>query len=411
MKYGQAIVIALRALRINPMRSALTMLGIIIGVAAVIAMVAVGSGARMEVNERIQRLGASLLVVVPGAQLSGGVRLAAGSRHTLTEDDAAAIAREIVLVEHAAPKVHGRARVVHGSRNWSAPVSGVTPDFFDTLDWGISAGGTFSDEEEEAAAKVALIGTTVAKKLFRGREPLGRKIRIKNVPFVVIGVLESKGQSSGGADMDDNVYVPLSTARLRLYGGKNKVSRRSLDAVVVKVAGTEWMMEAARQIRSLLRQRHRLPAGVRDDFRVIDISSIQAVHKSTSRTMGYLLLAVASVSLLVGGISIMNIMLVSVSERTREIGLRLALGARRRDIRNQFLVEALTLSFMGGMAGILTGAAVAVAMAEFGDWPVVIGPGTILFAFGFSAAVGVFFGFYPARKASRLDPIEALRYE
>jgi len=411
MRYISAVAIALRALRLNLLRSALTMLGIIIGVGAVIAMVAVGSGAQMEVTERIRHLGANLLVVIPSSQSSGGIRLGAGTGHTLVDADATAIDQEIALVEFAIPKVHGRARAVYGNSNWMTSVSGVTQAFFPALNWKIISGWHFTDEEETFASKVALVGQTVAKNLFKDDMPLGRTIRIKNVPFVIIGVLSSKGLSSGGSDMDDNIYVPLSTARLRLFGGKHMASPRSLDSIIVKVVNTGAMEEAAAQVHELLRQRHRLGQNVPNDFAIVDISTVQAAHKSASRTMGYLLFAVASVSLVVGGISIMNIMLVSVTERTREIGLRLALGARRRDIRNQFLIEALTLSWLGGLVGIVVGVAVAAAMAKLGDWPVVIGLETLGFAFVFASAVGICFGFYPARRASRLDPIEALRFE
>jgi putative ABC transport system permease protein len=411
LNYRQSIFTAIRSLQTNPLRSILTMLGIIIGVAAVIAVVAVGSGARAQVAERIQNLGASLLVVVPGAQSSGGARLGAGTRHTLTEDDATSIEIEIAIVEHAAPKVHGLAQVIHGNRNWGTVVNGVTDEFFAALDWGFTGGGPFTPEEAVNAGKVAVIGTTVAENLFGNADPLGRRVRIRNVPFEVVGLLESKGHNLGGDDMDDNVYVPLSTARLRLFGGRHKVARRSLDAIIVDVSGPLEMASAAAEIRDLLRQRHQLRSDRPDDFAVLDISSVQEAHRQASRTMSILLLAVASVSLLVGGISIMNIMLVSITERTREIGLRLAVGAKRRDIRNQFLIEAVTLALIGGTIGVLVGLSAAVVMAVVGGWPVLIGPQTIFLAFLFAAAVGLLSGLYPARRASLLEPVEALRFE
>ena len=411
MNFQQSLFTAIRALQTNALRSILTMLGIIIGVAAVIAVISMGSGARAQVAERIQSLGASLLVVVPGTQASGGARLGAGTSHTLTEDDATSIEAEIGLVRQAAPKVHGLAQVIRGNRNWGTVVNGVTGRFFEALDWEFSAGGPFTPDEERNAAKVAILGSTVAENLFGNGNLLGRRIRIHNVPFVVVGLLESKGHNLGGDDMDDNVYVPLATARLRLFGGRHQVARRSLDAIVVNVISALEMESAASEIRALLRQRHQLQANRPDDFAVLDISSVQAAHRQTSRTMSILLLAVALVSLVVGGISIMNIMLVSITERTREIGLRLAVGARRRDIRYQFLIEALTLALLGGTIGVVVGLGSAVVLAVIGGWPVLIGPETILSAFAFAAAVGLTAGLYPATKASLLEPAEALRFE
>jgi putative ABC transport system permease protein len=411
MRFWESIRVALRSLRVNVLRSLLTMLGVIVGVAAVIAMIAVSSGAERQVEEQIRSLGVSLLAVVPGAQRTGAVRLGAGSRHTLREGDAAAIARDVSVVDGAAPKVHQRAQVVWGNRNWSTPVSGVTPGFFEVFDWPVTAGGGFTQEDMDAAAKVAVIGTTVAKKLFDGTSPLGEEVRIKNVPFTVIGVLDSKGISSGGADMDDNVYVPLSTARIRVHGGKHKVARDALDGIVVKVTDVEAIPEAKRQIRELLRQRHDLRAGDPDDSQVFDLTAVQATHRATQQTMTILLIAVASVSLVVGGISIMNIMLVAVTERTREIGLRLALGASPGDVRNQFLIESVILSMVGGLAGLAFGVGTAVLIAKLAGWPILINPHEALFAYAFAALVGVLFGLYPAHKASKLDPIEALRFE
>lgn len=411
MKIRESILIALRALRTNPLRSALTMLGIIIGVAAVIAVIAVGSGARAQVAERIHSLGASLLVVMPGTQSAGGAQLGAGTRHTLTEGDAIAIESEISTAAQAAPKVHALAQVVHGNRNWAAPVSGVTAPFFAALDWRFAAGGQFTPDEEQQGAKVAVLGATVAEKLFRNADPLGQRVRIRNVPFVVVGLLAPKGHNLGGEDMDNNVYVPLATARLRLFGGRHEIARDSVDTVIVNVRSPEEMATAAQEIQRLLRQRHRLRADRPDDFAVLDVSAVQSAHEETSRTMSILLLAVASVSLLVGGISVMNIMLVSVTERTREIGLRLAVGARRRDVRHQFMIEALTLALFGGTIGVIVGLAAAFGMAILGGWPVLIGPETIMSAFAFAAGVGLLSGFYPARKASLMEPVDALRFE
>jgi len=402
---------AMRAMQANPLRSILTMLGIIIGVAAVIAVIAIGSGAQAQVAERIQSLGASMLVVIPGVQYSGGVRTQAGSRHTLTDDDAVAIETEIGSVRNAAPKVSALAQVVYGNRNWETVINGVTGNFFDALEWPFVSGGPFVPDEERRAAKVVVLGKTVAENLFGNADPLGRRVRIRNVPFVVVGLLDGKGNSLGGEDMDDNVYLPLSTARLRIFGGRNFVGRQSVDAIVVNVVDPLELEDAIADIGQLLRQRHRLRADRPDDFAVLNVSTVQAAHRETSRTMSILLFAVASVSLLVGGISIMNIMLVSITERTREIGLRLAVGARRRDVRNQFLIEALTLALLGGSIGVLIGLAVAAGMALVGNWPVLIGPATVALAFIFSATVGLASGYYPARKAAQLEPVDALRFE
>ncbi len=411
MSYWQSVRIALRALRVNALRSALTILGIVIGVAAVITMIAVGSGGQARVAERIRSLGANLLIVTPGAQTEGRARLGAGTRHTLTENDAEAIREEVPSILVAAPAVVGTAQVVHGNRNWSTYVAGALPDHLVAREWRPKSGVAFTLEDVDSAAKVALLGATVAEKLFGQDDALGNVIRIRNVPFTVVGVLDAKGQSASGRDQDDFVMIPLTTAKMRVLGGKHQVSRRAVDYIYVKVAAADAMAGAERQIKALLRQRHRMLAEAPDDFQVRNLASIFAAHEDATRTLGILLAAVASVSLVVGGISIMNILLVSITERTREIGVRMAVGARPADIRNQFLIEAVMLSLLGGIGGIVCGVAAAVAVARAAGWPILITPETIMLAVGFAAAVGIFFGFYPALKASRLDPIEALRFE
>jgi putative ABC transport system permease protein len=403
---------ATRALRANLLRSALTMLGIVIGVAAVIAMVAVGSGAQTQVADQIRSLGANLLLVQPGSSRDGAVRLGAGSRHSLTEDDAAAIAAEVPGVLTAAPTVAGDAHLVHGNLNWSTLVGGVTPDYLIARDWRVADGRSFAAQEVESAAKVVLLGATTASELFPNEEPLGQGIRIANVPFTVIGVLGEKGQAAAsGRDQDDVALIPLSAAKLRVLGARSQVSRQSVDFIMVKATSTAAMAGVQQQIEQLLRQRHRLPPGADDDFQVREPAAAMEAQAAAARSLTLFLAAVASVSLVVGGISIMNIMLVSVTERTREIGLRQAVGARRRDIRYQFLIEAVMLCLLGGLTGIALGVAAAVAIAELVGWPIFISPLAAVVAFGFAGAVGVFFGLYPAHKASRLDPIEALRFE
>jgi putative ABC transport system permease protein len=403
---------ALRALRANLLRSALTMLGIVIGVAAVIAMVAVGSGAQTQVADQIRSLGANLLLVQPGSSRQGAVRLGAGSRHSLTEDDAVAIATEVPGVLTAAPTVAGNAHLVHGNLNWSTLIGGVTPDYLVARDWSLAKGRSFTSEEIASAAKVVLLGATVVEQLFPDQEALGQTVRIANVPFTVIGVLGEKGQASAsGRDQDDVALVPLAAAQLRVLGARSQVSRQAVDFIMVKAISTEAMAPVQQQIEQLLRQRHGIPPDAEDDFQVREPAAAMEAQAAAARSVTLFLAAVASVSLVVGGISIMNIMLVSVTERTREIGLRQAVGARRRDIRNQFLIEAVMLCLLGGVAGIASGIGAAVAIAELVGWPIFVSPLSIVVAFGFAGAVGVFFGFYPALQASRLDPIEALRFE
>jgi putative ABC transport system permease protein len=403
---------AARALRANLLRSALTMLGIVVGVAAVIAMVAIGSGAQTRVAEQIRSFGANLLLVQPGSKSDGAVRLGAGSGDTLTEQDAAAIAAEVPGVLAAAPTVAGEGHLVHGNQNWSSLVGGVTPDYLVAREWQVEAGRAFTSDDVETAAKVVLLGATVAEELFPHEAPLGQLVRIANVPFTVIGVLGEKGQAAAsGRDQDDVALLPLATARLRVLGARSQVSPQAVDFVMVKAASTDAMAQVQQQIERLLRQRHRLEPDAADDFQVRDPAAAMAAEAAAARWLTLFLAAVASVSLVVGGISIMNIMLVSVTERTREIGLRQAVGARPWDIRNQFLIEAVMLCLLGGLTGIALGVGVAVAIAELAGWPIFVGPLTVLAAFAFAGAIGVFFGFYPAHKAARLDPIEALRFE
>jgi putative ABC transport system permease protein len=407
----QSVRIALRSLRVNKLRSALTMLGIIIGVGAVIAMVAVGAGASARVAEQIQSLGSNLIIVLSGSVNTGGVRIGQGSQLTITEDDSASIAREIASVQVSAPSVRGTSQVVFGNLNWATGIQGVTADYFEARDWSVVNGRPIIPEDVDGATKVALLGQTTVQNLFGDdMDPLGQIVRIKKVPFTVIGVLDRKGQNSWGQDQDDVILIPLSTAKKKVLGKSNS-NPRAVQAISVKISPGEDMSEAEAQLRDLLRQRHRLQPYQDDDFNVRNLSEILQTQEESSKVMTYLLAAIASVSLLVGGIGIMNIMLVSVTERTREIGLRMAVGARGRDILGQFLIEAVTLSRIGGVIGIVAGVSGAEALSYFAQWRTLVAPQAIGLAFGFAAAVGVFFGFYPARKAARLDPIEALRYE
>jgi putative ABC transport system permease protein len=402
--------IALEALRLNLMRSALTMLGIVIGVGSVITMIAVGSGAEAQVAQQIRSLGSNLMIIVSGAITSGGVRLGFGTQLTLSEDDAHAIQREVPETLVTSPGVRGSAQAIYGDVNWSTVIFGTTPDFFVAREWDVSQGRTFLQADVDGAAKVALLGQTVARTLFGDSDPVGRLIRIKKVPFTVIGVLDRKGQSLQGQDQDDIIIMPLTTARNRVIGA-SQANRRAVGAILVKMREGADLGAAETQIHALLRQRHHLQPGQDDDFWIRNLSEVLVTQQASSRALTLLLAAIASVSLVVGGIGIMNIMLVSVTERTREIGLRMAVGARARDILSQFLVEATTLALVGGAAGIFLGVVASVVIGGWAGWQTQLRPEAILLAVGFSAAVGIFFGFYPARKASLLQPIEALRYE
>jgi len=401
---------AARALHVNKLRSSLTMLGIIIGVGAVIAMVAVGSGAQEQLAEQIQSLGTNLVIVRSRSTSIQGVRGGAGTRATLTDEDAMAIQSEIPAVQAAAPTRGGYLQVIHGNLNWVTTGVGVTPEWFEVKEWPTTSGRPITLEDDKAAATVVVLGQTVASRLFGDDDSIGATIRINRVPFSVVGLLDVKGQNASGQDQDDVVMVPLSTARRKLFG-RIPGQARAVWAITVKLRQGEDRAEAEGQIRDLLRQRHRLQPDSEDDFDLRNPYDAIQVQAAASNTMAYLLAAIASVSLLVGGIGIMNIMLVSVTERTREIGLRMAVGARRRDILTQFLVEAVTLSLIGGVLGIVVGLGGSHAISYFAEWRTLIAADAVLVAFGFAAAVGILFGLYPARKAARLDPVEALRYE
>jgi putative ABC transport system permease protein len=402
--------VALKALRVNKLRTALTMLGMIIGVAAVIAMISIGAGAQERVREQLKNLGSNLILVLPGSTTASGVRLGWGAAQTLTEEDARAIALEIEGVVVAAPAVRGTGQVVAGGANWSTQFFGTTNDYLVARDWPLASGRAFEDGEIASAGKVALIGLTTAQQLFGDTDPIDQVIRVRKVPLTVIGVLERKGQNALGQDQDDIILMPVSTARARVLGQAQGRLRR-VNSISVKVADGVDMKGVEERMRELLRQRQRVQPGAEDPFTIRNLTELLQAQEAASRVLTLLLGAVASVSLLVGGIGIMNIMLVSVTERTREIGLRMAVGARGTDILKQFLVEAITLSMIGGLLGVGLGLGASVVIAEFANWQVDVTSQAVLLAVGFSAAVGVFFGFYPARKASRLLPIEALRYE
>ncbi len=409
MTNGDAIISALDALRLHKLRSALTMLGIIIGVGAVIAMVAVGGGAREQVVAQIRSLGANLLIVMPGNVTQGGVRLGSGAASSLTDDDAAAIAKEVASVQSTGPFMRGNAQLIASGLNWATSVIGIDNGWFDVREWDVEHGRVFEPEEVSRGAQVALLGQTVARNLFGGADPIGQELRIRNVPFRVVGVMGKKGQSTWGQDQDDVVLIPLNTARQRVLG-RNQANARAVGSIYVKVRDGENMQLAEDEVKSLLRQRHRLQPGQEDDFSIRNLADIAATREASARTLAVLLAAVAGVSLAVGGIGIMNIMLVSVTERTREIGLRLAVGARQWDILRQFLFEATGLAAIGGLIGVLLGVGSAYAISKTADWPLLIQPESIVLAVVFSGLVGVFFGWYPALRASRLDPIEALRH-
>ncbi len=411
MTIFQAIKLAFRGLKANPLRSVLTMLGIIVGVAAVITMIAAGSGAQLQVKERFQSLGTNLILVVPGSQQVSGTRLNTGSRHTLTEEDAVSLRREISAVSLAAPAVSGSVRAVRGNLNQLTTVTGVTPAFLQAREWKLASGRLFYREEIDTAGKVALLGATVKEQLFGRDNPLGQTLRLNNIPFTVVGLLQPKGQGATGEDQDNVILIPLTSAKMRLLSGKHNINRRAVDMIVVKVAEEDDLLIAEQQITETLRRRHRLESEDENDFKVKNLAELLAARADSSQTISMFLAAVASVSLIVGGISIMNIMLVSVTERTREIGLRLAVGARRRDIRMQFLIEAMTLTTLGGFLGIIVGTLAATGFAHWAGWPMLITPLAISLALACSTILGVFFGLYPAYKASQLDPILALRFE
>jgi putative ABC transport system permease protein len=397
--------IAMRALARNKLRAFLTMLGIIIGVGAVIAMVAIGEGAKATIRAQIASLGTNVLIVLPGTTTQGGVRAGFGSIQTLVDGDAKAIVREVPAVAYASPVLRRQEQIVAGNLNWGTLTQGVAPEFQQIRDWRIAEGRFLHDGDMESAAKVAVLGETVARNLFGNDDVLDAVVRIRNIPFRVVGVLEPKGQTGQGQDQDDTVMIPYTTMQKRL------MRITYVQSIVVSAVNAERVDEAQEQIAALLRQRHRIGPEREDDFSIRNLSDIAEAATTSARVMAVLLGSVASISLLVGGIGIMNIMLVSVTERTREIGIRMAVGARGKDIMLQFLVEAVVMAATGGCIGILLGIGSSEVLNRWAQWPIYISPAIVAIAFFFSGAVGVFFGLYPAKKAATLDPIEALRYE
>ncbi len=406
MDLGLSLKLAWRSLARNPLRASLTMLGVVIGVGAVVTTLAIGQGARASVQAQIASLGSNVIMLFPGTGPgAGGNRGAQGSSSTMTLEDIAAIKRESPAVDRVAWSVRSGGQVIFGNSNWQTGLIGTTEDFFAIREWPVEQGAAFTDTDVRNSAKVAVLGATVAENLFAGEDPVGQVIRIRNLPFKVVGVLARKGSSVMGSDQDDTIILPGTTVQTKF------LSSKSINFVYVSARSAEEINTAIEEISALLRQRHRIRAGQDDDFFIRNQAEFASAAEATSRTMTLLLSSIAAVSLLVGGIGIMNIMLVSVTERTREIGIRMAVGARGRDILAQFLVESAFLSLLGGALGVLLGIGASMLISNLARWPTRVSPQSILLAFTFSAAVGIFFGFYPARKAADQDPIEALRYE
>ena len=402
------ITIAARALRVNLMRSFLTMLGIMIGIGAVIIMVAVGSGATKQISDQISTMGSNLLIILPGSTTSGGVHAGMGSQPTLTFDDVKAIRAECPAVLRVAPEQRGTAQLVAGNMNWSTSITGTTPDFLLIRDWKIVSGREMTTADVDTAQKVCILGQTVAQNLFGDEDPTGKQVRIQGVPFLVIGLLEAKGRSAQGTDQDDKVFMPVTTAQRKIIGN---AFPGTVGPTLVQAVSQDKLSQAEEEVTALLDQRHHMSATKTRDYTVRNLSELLAVAQQSAKTMSLLLGAVASISLIVGGIGIMNIMLVSVTERTREIGIRMAIGAKERDILLQFLAEAVLLTMLGGFIGIVLGVGGAYAISGIFGWPTLISGQAILLAVVFSSGIGIFFGFYPARKAAGLNPIDALRYE
>jgi putative ABC transport system permease protein len=402
--------IAIEALKVNKMRSGLTMLGIIIGVAAVIAMVAIGSGASERIQQQIASIGSNVIIVMPGSVTTSGIRLGAGNALTLTLDDARAIVEECPAVASVAPLVRGGAQTVYGNNNWATSIQGTMPQYLQIRDLNVIQGNAFTQQDVDSATKVALLGKTVVDNLFGAEDPVGKIIRIKKVPFTVVGVLEPKGQSPTGQDQDDLIIIPISTAKKKVLGGA-QANANAVATIMIEAHDPASMRDAETQAQELLRQRHHLSPDQDDDFTVRNLEELFTAQEASAQVMSILLASIASVSLVVGGIGIMNIMLVSVTERTKEIGLRMAVGAKTKNILAQFLVEAVTLAVFGGVVGIAAGVGASTMISHFAGWSTHTGVNAILIAFIFSALVGVFFGYYPARKAAMLNPIEALHYE
>ena len=404
-----SILLSIHSLGRNKVRTFLTMLGIVIGIASVIAMVAIGQGASKRIESQINSMGRNLLMVFPGAATSGGFSFGAGSVTTLTPDDGAAISKEVRTVEAVTPIARTRGlQLIYGSVNWAPnQILGASPAFVEVRDWPVEEGAFFSDQDVFSASKVCVLGASVADNLFQGESPVGKVIRVKNMPFRVVGVLVKKGTSAMGQDQDDLMVCPWTTVKMVLQGS----AFHNIDQLLISANSSAELPEAVAEITNLLRQRHRIRDGEAADFRILLMSEMMAATSENTKTMTLFVTMIAAISLLVGGIGIMNIMLVSVVERTREIGLRMAVGARGQDIMLQFLMEAVALSTLAGLIGIALGTGAALLIAKLLNWPTLIAPGSIAASFLFSCLVGVFFGFYPAMRASRLDPIEALRYE